>query len=134
MFAGVGQSLPVSRTPCHNATRDAFKSLLLSCWHWTPASPWTARLNMLQNRWKTAEKRGPLNKIIRTTFPTLLQIATPLLQQEATEGAEMLKIILKVYHMAMQVGGDTSSHCRGSPDAIQCCSIFCPNHYKMWPL
>ncbi|TPX46848.1 hypothetical protein SeMB42_g02690 [Synchytrium endobioticum] len=53
-------------------------------------------------QWKTAEKRGPLNTIIKTTFPTLLQMSSPLLNQDSLEGAELLKLILKVYHMAMQ--------------------------------
>ncbi|TPX33573.1 hypothetical protein SmJEL517_g03541 [Synchytrium microbalum] len=53
-------------------------------------------------QWKTIEKRGPLSKIIKTTFPTLLAIANPLVAQDTTEAAEMLKIILKIYSMAIQ--------------------------------
>ncbi|ORZ33361.1 armadillo-type protein [Catenaria anguillulae PL171] len=52
-------------------------------------------------QWKSKKERTPLNHIVKTIFPYLLQIATSLLPHDNIEAAHMLKIIAKTYHASI---------------------------------
>ncbi|BFZ61216.1 Nonsense-mediated mRNA decay protein 5 [Saitoella coloradoensis] len=48
-------------------------------------------------RWKSGDKRVELDRIIRETFPVLLEIGKGLVGQESVEAGEMLRLVLKIY-------------------------------------
>jgi hypothetical protein len=60
----------------------------------------------LMHRWRHAEKRGPLDIILKASLPSLFSIGTTLLQEVKTsmhpDAAFMLKLVLKCYHGAIQ--------------------------------
>ncbi|KAI9202660.1 armadillo-type protein [Polychytrium aggregatum] len=51
---------------------------------------------------KKLEKRTPLNEIIQLVFPTIQAIANGVLESETIEAAEILKLVLKIYHTSIQ--------------------------------
>ncbi|KAI9016788.1 armadillo-type protein [Hyaloraphidium curvatum] len=53
-------------------------------------------------RWKTEGKRGPLNQIIKATFPQLEKIGSKLLEEESRDAHEMLKLVIKTYFQSIQ--------------------------------
>lgn len=58
---------------------------------------------MYSIRWKTMERKEPLEQIIKLTFPSIQEICNKLLQLETAEAGEMLKLALKIYHSSIYV-------------------------------
>ncbi|KAG2183579.1 hypothetical protein INT43_006585 [Umbelopsis isabellina] len=52
-------------------------------------------------QWKSPERREPIAPVIKMTFPAVQQIASGLVGQDSLEAAEMLKLVLKIYHSAI---------------------------------
>ncbi|KAI9022225.1 armadillo-type protein [Phycomyces nitens] len=52
--------------------------------------------------WKSMERREPLKEIIKLTFPGVQAIGSNLLGNDSLEAAEMLKLVLKIYHGAIR--------------------------------
>ncbi|KAI9304897.1 armadillo-type protein [Cunninghamella echinulata] len=54
-------------------------------------------------QWKPSDKREPLEHIIALTFPAIQSIGSNLVGNDNLEAAEMLKLILKIYHAGIQM-------------------------------
>lgn len=54
-------------------------------------------------RWRSLERREPLQEIIKLTFPAVQTICNNLVNSDSIEAAEMLKLALKIYHSGIQV-------------------------------
>lgn len=71
--------------------------------------------------YKAKDQRGPLNEIVRSSFPLLLPLGTELSQphQHSLEGAMMLKQILKIFWSSTQfyLPGDEAANTR--PEELQ---------------
>ncbi|KAI7872425.1 armadillo-type protein [Spinellus fusiger] len=53
-------------------------------------------------QWKSMERRDPLKDIVKLTFPGILSIGNNLLGNDSLEAAEMLKLVLKIYHSVIR--------------------------------
>ncbi len=54
-------------------------------------------------RWKMAEKRQPLDAIIQTLFPQLLNLANTCLGNDTLQAGQMMYLICKTYYASIQV-------------------------------
>ncbi|KAI9179381.1 Nonsense-mediated mRNA decay protein 5 [Blastocladiella emersonii ATCC 22665] len=53
-------------------------------------------------QYRGRKERGPLNAIVKSVFPYLLQIGTELVQHDHTEAAMMVKVIARTYFASIQ--------------------------------
>lgn len=53
-------------------------------------------------RYKSSEKRGPLNMVIERVFPVLLEIANGMVGRTEAEAGRVMHLIAKVYYGCMQ--------------------------------
>ena len=71
--------------------------------------------------YKAKDQRGPLNEIVRASFPLLLPLGTELSQphQNSIEGAMMLKQILKIFWSSTQFYLPTDGTAAARPEDLQ---------------
>ncbi|KAL4807189.1 armadillo-type protein [Aspergillus unguis] len=73
-------------------------------------------------RFKGGDKREEFDKIIEHSFPQLLSIGSKLVDEESTEAAEMLRIVVKSYKHAIYF--ELSPHLQTHQATVDWCTLF----------